>query len=175
MMSIRALSPHHRRRAAWMSGWALAVGVLLNLCLSGGRLHAQESSLRFEKTIDFKTAKAADLTAKVGPIRVSSVEFSNLGRGFGHGGFAGKMRPGTLSEVSTTLRAHFLAENPSSDEWEITFTLEYLDKNGKTIERVTKKSSWEGEAKPYDFDHEILDYVVPMIAQVKIKMEGRLD
>jgi hypothetical protein len=40
---------------------------------------------------------------------------------------------------------------------------------------VTKKSSWEGEAKPYDLDHEILEYVVPLIAQVRIKMEGRLD
>lgn len=136
---------------------------------------AQESSLRAERTLDYKTGKAFDLTAKIGPVKIESVEFSNMGRGYGHGGIAGKMRPGTLSEVSTTLRAHFLAENPSSDEWQVTFTMEYLDKAGKVIERVTKKASWEGEAKPYDFDHEILDYVVPLIAQVRVKMEGRLD
>jgi hypothetical protein len=137
---------------------------------------AQESSLRAERTVDYKTSKAVDLTAKVGPVKITSVEFSKLGRGYGHGGIAGKMRGGgTLSEVSTTLRAHFLAENPSPDEWEVTFTLEYLDKAGKVIERVTKKSSWEGEAKPYDFDHEILEYVLPLIAQVHVKLEGRLD
>jgi N-acetylneuraminic acid mutarotase len=77
--------------------------------------------------------------------------------------------------VSTTIRAHFLAENPSTDEWEVTFSMEFLDKAGKVIEKVTKKSSWEGEAKPFDFDHEILEYVVPMIAQVRVKLEGRLD
>jgi hypothetical protein len=137
---------------------------------------AQESSLRAERTVDYRLTKAFDLNAKVGPVRIQSTEFSNLGRNHGRGGFGARMRPGgSDSEVSTTLRAHFLAENPSSDEWEVAFTLEYLDRAGKVIERVTKKASWEGEAKPYDFDHEILEYVVPMIAQVKIKMEGRLD
>jgi hypothetical protein len=137
---------------------------------------AQESSLRAERTVDYKVSKGFDLGAKVGPVRIQTVEFSNLGRHGGRSGIGARMRPGgSDSEVSTMLRAHFLAENPSSDEWEVTFTIEYLDKAGKVIERVTKKSSWEGEAKPYDFDHEILDYVVPMIAQVKIKMEGRLD
>jgi hypothetical protein len=135
---------------------------------------AQESSLRAERTIDYKIGKGFDLNAKVGPVRIQTAEFSNLGR-HGRGGIGARMRGGSDSEVSTTLRTHFLAENPSGDEWEVTFTIEYLDKAGKVIERVTKKSSWEGEAKPYDFDHEILEYVVPMIAQVKIKMEGRLD
>ena len=137
---------------------------------------AQDSSLRAERTLDYKTGKGVPLDAKVGPVKVDSVEFSNLGRNHGRGGIASKMRPGgSNSEVSTTIRAHFLAENPSSDEWEVTFTMEFLDKAGKVIERVTKKSSWEGEAKPFDFDHEMLEYVVPMIAQVRVKMEGRLD
>jgi hypothetical protein len=148
--------------------------VLTGALVAGGA--AQESSLRAERTIDYKTTKGFTLDAKVGPVRIQTVEFSNLGRGGGRSGIGARMRPGgSDSEVSTTLRAHFLAENPSGDEWEVTFTIEYLDKAGKVIERVTKKSSWEGEAKPYDFDHEILEYVVPMIAQVRIKMEGRLD
>jgi hypothetical protein len=150
----------------------LAAGAVVALTTA---MAAQDSSLRAERTVDYKTTKAFDLSAKVGPVRIQSAEFSNLGRNYGRGGIGGRMRGGSESEVSTTLRTHFLAENPSSDEWEVTFTIEYLDKAGKVIERVTKKSSWEGEAKPYDFDHEILEYVVPMIAQVRIKMEGRLD
>jgi hypothetical protein len=43
------------------------------------------------------------------------------------------------------------------------------------IDRATKKQKWDGEAKPYDFDHQILEYVVPLIAQVRIKLEGKLD
>ena len=146
--------------------------VITGALAAGGA--AQESSLRAERTVDYKTTKAFDLNAKVGPVRIQSAEFSNLGKNH-RGGIGGRMRGGTDSEVSTTLRTHFLAENPSGDEWEVTFTIEYLDKAGKVIERQTKKSSWEGEAKPYDLDHEILEYVVPMIAQVRIKMEGRLD
>jgi hypothetical protein len=82
---------------------------------------------------------------------------------------------GTGSEVTTTIRSHFLVENPDSDEWEVTFVLEYLDKSGKVVDRVTKKSSWEGEAKPFDFDHQLLEYVLPAIDQVKIKLEARKD
>jgi hypothetical protein len=161
-----------RRRWFFLSALALAAGLAMAGVMN---LRAQESSLSAERTVDFKILKSAGLTTKIGPVKIESVEFSNLGRGFGHGGIAGKMRPSSGSELSTTIRAHFLAENPSSDEWQVTFTLEYLDKGGKVIERVSKKASWEGEAKPYDFDHELLEYVVPMIAQVKIKMEGRLD
>ena len=159
----------------WRGLMAAGAALALTGAMAAGSVTAQESSLRAERTVDYKTTKAFDLSAKVGPVRIQSAEFSNLGRNHGRGGIGGRMRGGTESEVSTTLRTHFLAENPSGDEWEVTFTLEYLDKAGKVIERVTKKSSWEGEAKPYDFDHEILEYVVPMIAQVRIKMEGRLD
>ena len=85
------------------------------------------------------------------------------------------MRGAGVSELSTTLRAHFLAENATPDEWEVTFTLEFLDESGKLIDRATKKATWEGQAKPADLDHPILQYVVPLIARVRIKMEGRLD
>lgn len=170
----------HRRvrvAAALVAAAALAVGTFVQVTSAAAPAAAlaQDSSLRAERTVDWKIAKAAELSAKVGPVRIESVEFSNLGKGYGKGGIAGRMRPGSSSEASTTLRAHFVAENPSSDEWEVTFSLEFLDKNGKIIEKVTKKNSWEGEAKPYDLDHEILEYVVPLIAQVRIKLEGRLD
>ena len=42
------------------------------------------------------------------------------------------------SETSTTIRGHFLAENPTADDWQVTFTLEFLDKSGKIIDRVTR-------------------------------------
>ncbi len=157
-------------RGLMTAGAALAITGAL---VAGGA--AQESSLRAERTVDYKTTKAFTLDAKVGPVRIQSAEFSDLGKNHGRGGIGGAMRGSTDSEASTTLRTHFLAENPSGTKWEVTFIVEYLDKAGKVIDRVTKKSSWEGEAKPYDLDHSMLEYVVPMIAQVRIKMEGRLD
>ena len=121
----------------------------------------------------FVTRKTATLDAKVGPVLIQTVEFSDRGRGSGSGlPVVGRPTP---PETSTTIRAHFVAENPSADEWEVTFTLELLDKDGKLIDRVAKKGKWEGRSKPFDIDHPILAYVVPAIAEVRIRLEGRLD
>jgi hypothetical protein len=149
------------------------------LAAASGAGIAQESSLRAERTVDYRTGRSFDLKATVGPVRVASVEFSDLGKGYGQGGIAGRLRgasPGqTASEASTTIRAHFVVENPAPEEWEVAFTLDFLDKGGALIEKVTKRSTWEGEAKPYNFDHQLLTYVVPMVARVRISMEARLD
>jgi hypothetical protein len=135
---------------------------------------AQDTALRAERVITYATGKTAMLSAKVGPVGIESVEFIDRGRGLSPGGLGGIMR-GAASETSTTIRSHFIVENPSNDEWEVTFTLEFLDKGGKLIDKATSRSTWEGEAKPFDLDHAILQYVVPSIAQVRIKLEGRLD
>ena len=135
---------------------------------------AQDSGLRAERVVDYATGKAFPLDVKVGPVTVQSVEFSDRGRA-GSGGLGSLVRGATVSETSTTIRAHFLAENATADEWEVTFTLEFLDDSGRLIDRATKKSTWEGQAKPTDLDHPILQYVVPSIARVRIRMEARLD
>jgi hypothetical protein len=63
----------------------------------------------------------------------------------------------------------------SADEWAVTFHIDFLDKSGALIERVTKRSTWEGEAKTYEFEHSLLAYVLPQIDKVKFVMEGKLD
>src|SRR5574339_709566 len=107
---------------------------------------AQDSTLKAERVVPFVTGKTATLDAKVGPVLIQTVAFSDRGRGTGSG-LPGIGRP-TPPETSTTIRAHFVAENPSADEWEVTFTLELLDKAGKLIDRVVKKGKWEGRSKP---------------------------
>jgi hypothetical protein len=126
---------------------------------------------RWEKTVPFTKDKSTPLGAVVGPVKVPTLKVVDLGRGYGRGGF-GPGRP--ASEASTTLRFAFDGSNPG-EEWELTFTLELLDKAGKVIERATKKASWEEEAKTFNFDHPVLEYVVPMIADVRITIVGRLD
>lgn len=154
----------------------LPFSILCAIAVFSTASSAQEASLRAERTVEYRTGRAFDLKATVGPVRVQSVEFSDLGKGYKPGGIAGRIRPGGIdSEASTTIRAHFLAENPLADEWEVTFVLEFLDRNGAVIEKVSKRSTWEGEAKPYNLEHPILAYVVPMIDRVRISMEGRLD
>lgn len=127
---------------------------------------------RSERTIPFHLDQAARLEAKVGPVAIDNVTITNLGRGFGRGGFGPKgMQP---SEGSTTLRLAFDVNNPGED-WEVTFTVEFLDKAGKVIDRLTRKHGWKEEAEIYKIDHPILEYVVPLISDVKISLSGRLD
>jgi hypothetical protein len=133
---------------------------------------AEEGSLRFETTVPFRTGKLVDLKATVGPVKVRSLEFT---RGEGSGGIAGRFRPGAATETQTTLTAAFDTENPNEDEWVVTYTLDFLDKDGKLIDRVSKKEGFEGEAQVYRLDHAILEYVVPFISKVKVRLEARYD
>lgn len=127
---------------------------------------------RSERTVPFHLDQATRLEAKVGPVMIDNLTITNLGRGFGRGGFGPKgMQP---SEGSTTLRLAFDVNNPGED-WEVTFTIEFLDKAGKVIDRVTKKHGWKEEAEVYKIDHPILEYVLPIISDVKISVSGRLD
>ncbi|MFN8059891.1 MAG: hypothetical protein U0Q12_12090 [Vicinamibacterales bacterium] len=152
---------------------AVAWVVFGTLVAAGAALAAQDLSAQFEKTVDFKLQQTIELGAKIGPAKVAFVEFSNLGRGYGQGGLGGRLR-GTGSEVSTVLRSRLGVDNPG-EEWELAVTLEFEDKDGKTIERFTTKAKFEGEAKPWNIEHPILEYVVPLIAKVKIHIEGRED
>ena len=132
---------------------------------------SQDSSLRAERVVSFVAGKSIALNAKVGPVNVESVEFSDRGRVTS--GLPGLRT--TPPETSTVLRGHFVVENPSADEWEVTFTVEFRDKDGKVIDRTIKKAKWEGQARPLDIDHPILVYVIPSIAEVRITLEARLD
>lgn len=144
--------------------------VALSLLLASAVLPAQAN--RFERTIPYRLDQSQKLEAKVGPVMIDNVKITNMGRGFGRGGFGPKgLQP---SEGSTTLRFAFDVNNPGED-WEITFTLEFLDKSGKLIDRVTKKENWEEQAEIWNLDHPMLEYVLPMVADVKVTMTGRLD
>jgi len=140
------------------------------------RLAAQDTELRAERTVPFNpTSKAIPLNVKVGPVGVQSVQFLDRGRATGGSSVGGLVRTAPASEASSLLNVRFAAENPSTDEWAVTFTLEFLDKSGKVIDRVTKRSTWEGEAKPYEFEHQLLQYVIPLIADVRIRFDAKLD
>ena len=87
-----------------------------------------------------------------------------------------RVRPGAGDpDVSTTLRAGFDTQNPIDEEWEVTYTVEFLDRDGKVIDRATKKGSVEGEAKIIELEHSTLSYVVPFISRVRIRMSAKID
>jgi hypothetical protein len=135
---------------------------------------AEPRSLRFEKTVDYRTDKLIELNATVGPVRVAQVEFSQPSGG--SGSIVDRLRSGGgSSETHSTIRASFDAENPEEDEWVVTFTLDFLDSRGRLIDRAVGKEGLEGEAQVIKVDHSILTYVIPMIDRVELRMEARLD
>jgi hypothetical protein len=138
---------------------------------------AEEGSLRYEKVVPFQRNHLIQLGAKVGPVRVSQVQFSTGGGGAG-GGIRDQIMArahGGDPETSTTIGASFDSENPKDQEWQVTYTIEFLDKDGRLIDRASKSEDFEGEADVVKVDHSILTYVVPMIAKVRIKLEAALD
>jgi hypothetical protein len=149
----------------------VVVGVVL-LSLAGVAV-AQEGSLRFERTVAFQADKRIELGARVGPVRVATLELSAGGGGGVRDSILSRVRGG--GDTSTALRASFDTENPTADEWVVTYTLEFLDRQGKLIDRASKSEGFEGEAAVLRLDHSILTYVVPLIDKVKVRLEARLD
>jgi hypothetical protein len=157
--------------------WKRAAPVLalaLMIVPALGAQGAQESgSLRFEKTVDYKLDQLIPLNATVGPVRVTNIR---IARGSsGGGGMLDRIRPGAASETQVTLSASFDTENPREDEWVVTYTLDFLDSKGKLIDRASKSKGFEGEAGVFTLDHPILEYVLPMIDRVKVRLEARYD
>jgi hypothetical protein len=142
--------------------------------IAGNGATAQESTLTAERTVDFRSSRTMDLKAAVGPVLVTSVEFMDLGKD-ATSGRVGRLKVGNASQASTLLKARIQAENPSADEWAVTFTIEFLDKSGAVVDKITKRSTWEGEVKAYEFEHPILAYAVALIERVRISMEAKLD
>src|SRR5215217_3003495 len=87
--------------------WTAAAFSLVLLSL-GSVAAAPQERLRAERVVDFALGKAATLDAQVGPVRVQSVEFSDRGRA-SNTGLASRIKGGSESELSTTIRSHFLA------------------------------------------------------------------
>lgn len=148
---------------------------VLAVLLCAGAVAAQERSLRFEKTVDWQLGKPIALNATVGPVRVASVELrkGEAGGGGPGGAILGRLRG--ASETEATITAAFDTENPSADEWVVTYTLDFLDAKGKLIDRASGKEQFEGEADVYRLDHAILEYVLPFVDRVKVRLEAKYD
>jgi hypothetical protein len=153
--------------------WIAAAFALL---ATAGAARSDDGSLRFEKTVSFTQGRLIELRAQVGPVRVSQVQFS-VGSGGGlRDTVMSRVRGGGGdSDTSTTIRASFDSENPKDQEWVVSYSLEFLDSNGRLIDRASRDESFEGEADVVKVEHSILTYVVPMIAKVRIRLEARLD
>ncbi len=151
--------------------FAVAIAVL---CVSTA-VADDDGDLKFKKTVAFKLDKSFDLDAKVGPVSVDSVEFVNRGGGTTKSKAVDVLKRSGTPGTTTTLRCAFDVENPSKEEWEVTATLEFYDKDDELIDRVRSSRDFEGEADTWTVDHPTLGYVVPLIKEVKITLQAEYD
>lgn len=169
---VRHIVRHAARHAAPYRARVAVVTALFAMVAGAGAGDLGAQGNRFEKNVAFQIDKTETLTATVGPVKVTSLKMTNLGRGYGRGGF-GLRTANPPSELSTTIRFAFEVDNPVDEEWDVTFTVELLDKSGKVIDKATKTENYEEEAKALTIDHSIIEYVLPLIGDVRITLQGR--
>src|SRR5215207_8053008 len=84
----------------------VAIALLAPLAAQGDRI---------EKVVGFEIDKSQSLEGVVGPVKISTVKVTNMGRGYGRGGL--NLRTvSPPSELSTTLRFAFDVNNPAREE-----------------------------------------------------------
>jgi hypothetical protein len=127
---------------------------------------------KFEVKQPFALEKPVLLDGMVGPVKVTTMKITDLGRGYKPGGVSLRNIV-TPSELSTTLRFSLDVNNPTKEEWLVTFTIELLDKSGKVIDRVTKKENYDNETQRLNIEHPLLEYVLPMVSDVKVTLQGK--
>ena len=159
-MSEKSISSLSRR------AWA----VLAALALLSMPLAAQGD--RSDQTVPLEFTKTHPLTTVAGPVKIKSVTMTNLGRGYARTvlGVRTALPP---SELSTTVRLVFDVENPVKEDWDVTFTVEFMDKAGKIVDRTSKKENYDDETAKMTFEQPLLEYVIPQISDVRLTVIGR--
>ena len=150
-----------------MKKWTLALGIAAALSVA-----VAAQSDRTEQKVPFEVDKIATLTTTAGPVKVTSLKITNLGRGYSRGGLSLRSA-NPPSELSTTLRMAFDVQNPVEQEWDVTFTVEFMDKEGKVVDRATKKENYEDETAVLTIEHPLLEYALPFISEVRVTVHGR--
>jgi len=125
-----------------------------------------------DQSLPFAFDKAHALTTVAGPVKVKTVTMTNLGKGYART-VLGVRTPAPASELSTTVRLVFEVENPVREDWDVTFTVEFLDKAGKVVDRTSKKENYDNETAKMTIEQPLLEYVIPLISDVRVTLMGR--
>ena len=128
---------------------------------------------RFEGTLPFKVDVSQPVAATVGPVKVSTLKVTNLGRGYGRGGFGPKMN--ATSELSTVIRLAFDANNPRDEDWEVTFSVELLDRSGKSSIAPPRRSTSRASPRSSTSTTPSSSTVLPLVHEARITLQARID
>ena len=172
--------------------WPLAVVLVLFMMLASGTAAAQEAESSqeaepaaeseaapeaessagtdFVTTIDFSPLNGVDLDGSAGDIDVEKVEFEVAGaKG---GGIKGAFSSGD-ADMNAIITTRLRCATKSATKWKIDILVEFLDSDGKVIDRVGNSVSLKNNEKTFDFKHTTLRWAVDHIAKARITVQAK--
>ena len=178
--------------------WLLAVVLVLFMLLALGTAVAQEAesgqeaepaveaeaapevetapeaetpaSTKFETTVDFSPLNGVSLDGSAGEIDVKRVEFEVAGaKG---GGLKGAFSSGD-ADMNAIITTRLGCATKATTKWKIDILVEFLDADGKVIDRVGNSVSLKNNEKTFDFKHTTLRWAVDHIAKARITVQAK--
>ena len=172
--------------------WPLAVGLVLFMLLALGTSAAQEAESSqeaepaaeaeaapeaepsagtdFSTTVDFSPLNGVDLDGSAGEIDVRRVEFEIAGaKG---GGIKGAFSSAD-ADMNAIITTRIRCATKSATKWKIDILVEFLDADGKVIDRVGNSVSLKNNEKTFDFKHTTLRWAVDHIAKARISVQAK--
>ena len=172
--------------------WPLAVALVLFMLLALGTATAQEAESSqdaepaaeaeaapeaetaagtdFKATVDFSPLNGVSLDGSAGEIDVRNVEFEVAGaKG---GGLKGAFSSAD-ADMNAIITTRFRCATKSATKWKIDFLVEFLDADGKVIDRVGNRESLKNNEKTFDFKHTTLRWAVDHIAKARITVQAK--
>lgn len=123
-----------------------------------------------ETTVEFKLDGPVSLEGRVGDVEVRSIEFvrapvkSNVIKGaFSSGN----------EDLKSEIAVRLSSATSAATKWKLDMTVEFMDGEGKVIDRASNSGSLKNEAKIFDFKLTTLAWVVPHIARVKLSVNAK--
>ncbi len=172
--------------------WPLAVVLVLFMLLALGTAVAQEAessqeaepaaeaeaapeaetsaATKFETTVDFSPLNGVSLDGSAGEIDVKRVEFEVAGaKG---GGIKGAFSSGD-ADMNAIITTRLGCATKATTKWKIDILVEFLDADGKVIDRVGNSVSLKNNEKTFDFKHTTLRWAVDHIAKARITVQAK--
>jgi len=172
--------------------WPLAVVLVLFMLLALGTAVAQEAESSqeaepaaeaeaapeaetsagtdFGTTVDFSPLNGVTLDGSAGEIDVRRVEFEVAGaKG---GGIKGAFSSGD-ADMNAIITTRLGCATKATTKWKIDILVEFLDADGKVIDRVGNSVSLKNNEKTFDFKHTTLRWAVDHIDKVRITVQAK--
>lgn len=121
----------------------------------------------FEATVDIEKNELIKLDGTVGGVEVRTVEFlrQDLKKGVVKGAFGS-----SNDDLKSKFKVRLSCATDAEKKRKIRVRVEFLDGEGTVIDRLVQDVNLKNEAKVFEFEHTILTWAVPHIAQASIKV-----